>query len=383
MKAHLPLIAAAVSALLLPASPVPVAAQSASVQVRTVVIDPGHGGKDAGCVSRDKKTYEKTLALDIATRLSDKIRAAHPDVKTLMTRSDDRFIELNDRAAFANNHKADLFISIHINAQDGGSGAHGYSIHCLGQSSRKGNDLFSKNLELCKRENSVILLEDDYSAKYQGFDPNDPQSYILFNLIQNSNLERSLAFAEEINGTMQEGAITYSRGVSQDPFLVLWRTTMPGVLVECGFISNPSDLATLRSAEGRDRIAQSIADAFTIYKKKYDQASGKKTEQATAGNTPAVNKPAEAKPQAASPAPASGQVLYGTQVLATGRTMPSNDPFFLGYAPMEVKGTRLNKYVIGVSGDLAEARRLNREIRKKIEDSFLVRIEGETLTRIP
>ena len=379
MKPHLPSIAAAFAGLLSLATPVPAQAQENAVRVRTVVIDPGHGGHDAGCISRDKKTYEKTIALDIADRLAGKIRKAHPDVKALMTRSDDRYIPLDERAGFANNHDADLFISVHINAQDGGTSAHGYSIHCLGQSSRKGNDLFSKNLELCKRENSVILLEDDYTTKYQGFDPNDPQSYILFNLIQNSNLERSLIFAGEVDAAMrEESSITYSRGVSQDPFLVLWRTTMPAVLVECGFMSNPSDLATLRTPEGRDAIAQAVADAFTNYKKKYDGAAARKEEAAATGT-------ADAPATTPAPAPETVRkdgVLYGTQVLATGKTMSPKDPFFAGYVPVEIKGTRLNKYVIGHSTDEAEARRLNREIRKKFEDSFLVRIEGDSVTRI-
>ena len=379
MKPHLPSIAAAFAGLLSLATPVPAQAQENAVRVRTVVIDPGHGGHDAGCISRDKKTYEKTIALDIADRLAGKIRKAHPDVKALMTRSDDRYIPLDERAGFANNHDADLFISVHINAQDGGTSAHGYSIHCLGQSSRKGNDLFSKNLELCKRENSVILLEDDYTTKYQGFDPNDPQSYILFNLIQNSNLERSLTFAGEVDAAMrEESSITYSRGVSQDPFLVLWRTTMPAVLVECGFMSNPSDLATLRTPEGRDAIAQAVADAFTNYKKKYDGAAARKEEAAATGT-------ADAPATTPAPAPETVRkdgVLYGTQVLATGKTMSPKDPFFAGYVPVEIKGTRLNKYVIGHSTDEAEARRLNKDIRKKFEDSFLVRIEGDSVTRI-
>ena len=379
MKPHLPSIAAAFAGLLSLATPVPAQAQENAVRVRTVVIDPGHGGHDAGCISRDKKTYEKTIALDIADRLAGKIRKAHPDVKALMTRSDDRYIPLDERAGFANNHDADLFISVHINAQDGGTSAHGYSIHCLGQSSRKGNDLFSKNLELCKRENSVILLEDDYTTKYQGFDPNDPQSYSLFNLIQNSNLERSLTFAGEVDAAMrEESSITYSRGVSQDPFLVLWRTTMPAVLVECGFMSNPSDLATLRTPEGRDAIAQAVADAFTNYKKKYDGVAARKEEAAATGT-------ADAPATTPAPAPETVRkdcVLFGTQVLATGKTMSPKDPFFAGYVPVEIKGTRLNKYVIGHSTDEAEARRLNREIRKKFEDSFLVRIEGDSVTRI-
>ena len=378
MKPNLPSFFGAFACLLLSAIPVPARAQGSAVRVQTVVIDAGHGGRDAGCVSRDQKTYEKTVALDIATRIADKIRAAHPDVKALMTRSDDHYVPLDERAAFANDNNADLFISVHVNAQDGGTNAHGFSIHCLGQSSKKGNDLFSKNLELCKRENSVILLEEDYTTKYQGFNPNDPQSYILFNLIQNSNLERSLIFAEEVEAAMrEESSITYSRGVSQDPFLVLWRTTMPAVLVECGFMSNPSDLASLRKPEDRDKIAQAVAEAFSSYKKKYDGAEVKPA----AAVQPEQKAVTGQEKEPVKAAPVSG-VIYGTQVLAIGRAMEAKDPFFKGYVPMEIKGAKLNKYVIGYSSDESEARRLYQEIHKKFEDSFLVRIEGETVTRI-
>ena len=156
------------AACLLLAMSVPARAQeNGKVVLRTVVIDPGHGGKDPGCVSRDRKTYEKDIVLDVATRLKKKINAAFPEVNVILTRDDDTFIALDDRAGTANRNNADLFISIHVNSVERGTAANGYSIHTLGQSQKKGNDLFSKNLDLCQRENSVIKLEDDYQVKYQ------------------------------------------------------------------------------------------------------------------------------------------------------------------------------------------------------------------------
>ena len=197
------------------------------LKLKTVVIDPGHGGKDAGCVSRDKKTYEKNLTLSISKLLGDKITRAYPDVKVIYTRTTDKYITLNDRAEIANRNHADLFISIHINSFSTAS-PNGFSAHILGQSSNKNRDLFSYNMDVCRRENSVILLEEDYTTKYQGFDPNDPESFIFFNLMQNAFYEQSLLFAADVEKELSKGPITHSRGISQDPFYVLWKTTMPG-----------------------------------------------------------------------------------------------------------------------------------------------------------
>ena len=265
-------------AVLLSASIVPYGAFAQDrLKLSTIVIDPGHGGHDSGCISLDKKTYEKNIALDISKRLAKKINESLPGVKVVLTRSDDTFVTLSGRADIANDINADLFISIHVNAQAKGTSANGYSIHCLGQSSVKGNDLFSKNLDLCKRENSVILLEDDYQTRYQGFDPSDPQSYILFSLMQNAHLEHSLVFAEDVANAMKGGPIAHSRGVSQDPFWVLWRTTMPSVLVEVGFMTNPNDLQTMRSPEGRDKIASNLLKAIQTFKKRYDNSTSTTT----------------------------------------------------------------------------------------------------------
>lgn len=372
MKLRLSHIITVISAVLLA---IPVPAQDTSMRLRTVVIDPGHGGKDAGCVSRDQKTYEKNIALDIAKRLAQKISASYPDVNVKMTRSDDHFVELENRAVFANKSNADLFISVHVNAVDGSTTANGYSIHCLGQSKKKGNDLYSKNLDLVKRENSVIKLEKNYAATYQGFDPDDPSSSIIFSLMQNAHLGQSLEFAADVAQAMEGGPIKTNRGVSQDPFWVLWRTAMPAVLIEVGFMTNPQDLAVLRSEVGRDQIAQNIYKAFRIYKARYDReeiADQVGNDAQTVISTEAEGA-AEKSPEAQ---PEQPKVLYGVQVLVSSKDMPDGDPFFAGYKPMRLSVGKLTKYVVGVSAKLSEVKKNYSTIQKKFPDSFIVKVEN-------
>lgn len=238
-----------------------------------VVIDAGHGGKDPGGVSRDKKTYEKNIVLSIATLLGEKIKEEYKDeVQVLYTRSKDVFVPLQSRADFANRNHGELFISIHINANRR-SEASGHSVHVLGASSKPNRDLVAGNLDVCKRENSVILLEDDYSTKYQGFDPEDEASYIFMTLMQSAFYEQSIFFASLIEKELTaKGPIKVRRGVEQDPFYVLWKTAMPAVLLELGFITNDSDLASLTTQTGRDKIATCIFNAFKTYKKNYDES---------------------------------------------------------------------------------------------------------------
>ena len=359
MKLRFSHIIAVISALLLA---IPVPAQEAAMRLRTVVIDAGHGGKDAGCVSKDQKTYEKNIALDISKRLAQKISAAYPDVQVKMTRSDDRFVELENRAVFANKANADLFICIHVNSVDGSTAANGYSIHCLGQSKKKGNDLYSKNLDLVKRENSVIKLENNYAATYQGFDPDDPSSSIIFSLMQSAHLGQSLEFAADVASAMEEGPIKTNRGVSQDPFWVLWRTAMPAVLIEVGFITNPQDLAVMRSEVGRDQIAQNIFKAFRVYKARYDRED---VPEEVVGN--------DVEP--VTPGPDRESVLYGVQILVTSKEMDSNDPFFAGYKPMKLTAGKYYKYVIGLSPKLQTVKKNYAQIQKKFPDSFIVKVQ--------
>lgn len=363
------LIAAAFLAI-----PVPAASQG-PIKLKTVVIDPGHGGKDAGCVSRDKKTFEKNIALDIALRLNRKIASAFPDVDVKMTRSDDHFVELEQRAVFANKANANLFISVHVNSVERGTSANGFSVHVLGQSQRKGNDLYSKNLDLVKRENSVIMLEDNFETRYQGFDPNDPQSSIIFSLMQNAHLSASLAFAEDVAGAMAGGPIRHSRGVSQDPFWVLWRTAMPSVLIEVGFMTNPDDLAVMRSEAGRQGIADNIFKAFCVFKTRYDgSASIPPVEDVKPVVTPSGEPAVPAEPQHRN-GPKDG-VLYGIQVLAIGKKMDPKDPFFQGYEPMELKVGKLYKYIICPDTYLSQAKKSYTKVVTIFKDAYLVKVEN-------
>lgn len=359
------------------------------LRLKTVAIDPGHGGKDAGCVSPSGKTSEKTIVLDIARRLAAKITAGFPDVNVVMTRDADVFVPLQGRADIANRNNANLFISIHVNSVDGKrSGPNGYSVHILGQYTSKKKDLYAGNMDVVRRENSVILLEDDYTTRYQGFDPSDPESYIFMNLMQNAFLEQSLLFSQHVDEEMRGGAIRQSRGISQDPFYVLWRTAMPAVLVECGFMSNPADRGSLITEKGRDRIASDLYDAFRKYKKGYDggsalsadvPATGKADSAVLAGSRTAEADVPVQGDASRSVAPA---VRYGTQVLVSSKVLRPGDPFFKGQTFEMFRVGRHLKYVVGVSDNLPDAKKKNQEVQKIFSDSFLIKIENGEISRI-
>lgn len=342
---------------------------SSTLKLRTVVLDPGHGGKDAGCVSRDRKTYEKNLTLSIARLLGQKITQAYPDVKVVYTRTTDKYVTLNDRAEIANRNHADLFISIHINSFSSSS-PNGFSAHILGQSRDKNRDLFSYNMDVCRRENSVILLEEDYSTKYQGFDPEDPESFIFFNLMQNAFYEQSLLFAADVEKELSKGPITHSRGISQDPFYVLWKTTMPAVLLELGFISNPADLKIMNSYAGREQLASRLFAAFREFKKKYD---GSLDLSAARAAQPERQEDVSAQTSA-------GDTRYGVQILVLSKKLRKGDKALKGYDPEIFSAGSLYKYVVGISGSEAEARDTYRTVKRKFPDSFPVKISGGTVS---
>jgi len=364
-------------------------AATANLGLNTVVIDAGHGGKDPGAVSADKVTYEKSLTLDIAKKLAEKIRKSYPEVNVRMTRSDDSFVSLDSRAVKANDWDAQLFISIHINSCKSTS-PNGYSIHVLGQSSHSNRDLFAYNMDVCKRENSVILLEDDYTTRYQGFNPADPESFIFMQLMQNSHLEQSLLFSQTVYDCLDGGPIKSGRGIWQNPFYVLWKTSMPAVLVELGFLSNPEDLAVLRSSDARDKLAGSIFSAFIQYKTVYDESVKIKPEpepvakdtvkkeiavKDTVKKTVKVDTAAKALfPVRPEKQPRVIKVKYGTQVFMLSRVLPENDPALMGYKPIKISSDKFTKYIIGVSEDSAEAEKNFVSIKKKYKDAYMVKI---------
>jgi N-acetylmuramoyl-L-alanine amidase len=230
--------------------------------VRTVVIDAGHGGKDPGALGR--YVYEKSINLAVALNLGRLIEDWLPDVRVLYTRTEDVFVELFERSNFANRNNADLFISIHANAVENEkvrNETSGNETYIMGV--HKSED----NLRVAMFENSSIKFEDNYEIRYDGFDPSNPDSYILFSLMQDEYLEQSLVMAELIQEEFQNGPVTKDRGVKQDGFLVLWKTAAPSVLIELGFVSHPEEELALMDADNQQKMAECIFKAFKRYKK--------------------------------------------------------------------------------------------------------------------
>jgi N-acetylmuramoyl-L-alanine amidase len=226
-------------------------------KVDVVVIDAGHGGKDPG--TRGQKILEKDIALKIALKLGAYIQKNIPGVKVIYTRKNDTYIPLDERAEIANRANADLFICIHANSMPGGK-ATGTETYVMGLHKD------ASNFEVAKRENSVILMDENYHERYEGFDPDSPESYILFSLTQSAYQESSLDFAQKVEDQFAHRVGRHSRGVKQAGFVVLWRTTMPSVLIETGFLSHPTEEEFLAGDKGQDLIASGIYRAFKEYK---------------------------------------------------------------------------------------------------------------------
>ena len=234
--------------------------QTNSTKIKTIVIDPGHGGKDSGTLGTKRfKIYEKHVALAVSLKLGNYIAEEFPDVKIIYTRNTDVFLELNERTEIANKSNADLFISIHCDGFTNPKPS-GASVFVMGMSKLKAN------MDVAMRENSAIYLEDNYQQKYDGFDPKSAESYIVFSLMQNTYLNQSLQIAEEVESEFSNRANRKSRGVKQAPFYVISRTNMPSILVECGFLTNPKEEEFLHSDLGQDYIASAIFRAFRSYK---------------------------------------------------------------------------------------------------------------------
>jgi len=228
-------------------------------KIRKVVIDPGHGGKDPGCHGNHSR--EKEVALNIALDLGKKLKTTYPDIQVIFTRGTDIFVPLNERAAIANRNKADLFISIHCNYISVRNRATGSETYVLGL--HRAED----NLDVAKRENASILLEDNYEKTYDGFDPYSPEGHIILSMFQNAHLEQSILFATYVENSFKKLARLNSRGVKQAGFLVLRETTMPSVLIETGFLSTDTDENYLMKKENQEEMATAILKAFSNYKK--------------------------------------------------------------------------------------------------------------------
>lgn len=364
-------------------SPLSLDAQDKELGLKTVVIDPGHGGKDPGALGKTRATDEKNIVLSVARKLGDKIKEAYPDVKVVYTRSTDVFVELKERAAVARRNKADLFISIHCNSVKS-TQAYGASAYILGPKSTRNpkntSDYFEKSQSVAQRENSVMLLEEDYQTSYQDFNPDAPESVISNNLLWMANYENSLLFAAEYDAYIHKAPYRESNytGIHQDVFYLLWATNMPSALLEIGFISNPGDYALMSTKDGQEKIAKSIFDAFCNYKTKYDASVG-----AVVTHPKEIveeNQNVEKAPESASSP--SGE-YYGIQVMGLGRKLKSNDPALKGLQAEAVKASdsKIYKYVYGRYASKSEAASRLQTVRKKFPEAFVVKVTGDEVQR--
>ncbi len=233
-------------------------------KVNTIVLDAGHGGHDTGALGKNSR--EKDIALSIVLKLSDYIRENMKDVKLILTRKDDTFVELYRRARIANENNADLFISIHCNST---KSPYAYGVETFVMGLHKSE----ANLAVAKAENAAILLEDNYVEKYDGFDPSSPEGNIFFSMMQNAFLDKSLDFAGSVQHQLVDVLRMPNRGVKQAGFLVLYKTAMPGVLIETGFLSNLKEEKNLLSDKGQDQIAKAIYNALLDYKNRVEKKS--------------------------------------------------------------------------------------------------------------
>jgi N-acetylmuramoyl-L-alanine amidase len=335
--------------------------QSNHTNINTVVIDAGHGGKDPGAVS--KILQEKDVVLSIALKLGAYIETNFPDVKVIYTRKTDVFIALDRRSEIANQNKANLFISIHANANNN-SEITGTETYTLGLHKTQ------ENLEVAMKENAVMLYEDDYSAKYEGFDPQNPASYIIFNLLQGVNRESSINLAELTEFQFKTRVGRHSRGVREAGFWVLKQVSMPSILVEVGFVSNPTEAEYLKKSENQDYLASGIFRAFRDYKSKIEQSSVllKRNEDIVSIDTTITTITPIAIEQIK-----SSPLEFCVQIKSSSKQIPLNSKAFVNLENIKERiSDGVYKYTIGSTDMYSEIILLQEQIRKKIKDCFVV-----------
>lgn len=329
----------------------------------TVVIDAGHGGKDPGAISANKKIYEKDITLKVALMVGENIKRKHPEVKVLYTRQTDKFVSLNDRARMANKSQADLFISIHTNAAKNRT-AKGAETYTLGIEEER----TERNLEIAKRENEVILLEDGHEETYANFNPNSPESYIIFEYMQSEFVKESIHMAQYVQNNLSSTANRQDRGVRQAGFLVLSATSMPSILVELGYISNTEEAKYLASANGQKKLSNCISSAFDNYYA--DINKQKKSSQSVLTDGKEKNK---SKNEQSIETDNSTNPIFKVQFLSSSKKLNANDKSFKGLNPVSYyfdKG--LYKYTYGASTNYDEIVRTKRKVNEKFKDAFIV-----------
>ncbi|MBL8000470.1 MAG: N-acetylmuramoyl-L-alanine amidase [Flavobacteriales bacterium] len=333
-------------------------------KIDVVCLDAGHGGKDPGNLGTGRyKTTEKHIALNVTRLLGRYMTEGLPGTKVIYTREDDRFIELKERCAIANRAKADVFISIHLNANDN-KDPHGCETYVMGLHKTEAN------MRVAQRENEAILLEEGHELKYDGYDPKDPESMIALSLRQNAYLDHSLLLSSLIQKQFKDRVGRVDRGVKQAGFLVISYTTMPSVLVELGFLTNADEEDFLQSEKGQDYLASAIYRAFKEYK---DQLEGTDVDVTPAPVRPdstavVVKDPGTPKP------PADSGVRFRVQIVTSSKRIdPSKPKNFNGLEGVrELEGGGLFKYQVGDETSLAKAREVQAKCREKGYDGAFI-----------
>ncbi len=360
-----------------------------------LVIDAGHGGKDAGAVGA--VTKEKTLTLKYAIAFGEMVERNCPDVTVVYTRKTDRFLELWQRAEIANKQKADLFISVHINSLPRGHVARGFQTYTLGRGRVSGSSKgFVENLEVAKRENAVILLEDNYQQRYQGYDPNSPESDIMFEFIQDDNMERSVELAKLMQRHVCQATGRKNLGAHQDNLAVLRLTSMPACLLELGFISTKDEESFMNSRDATDKYARGMYNAFVEYKKargwagvsavqsqqpaqpeKKPQPEPQETTEQLATETAQTEQtaaPAVAPlMQPATTAASDDAPVFKVQIMTSDRQLKAGDSRFKGLTDVDsYKERGIWKYTVGASTDYNAIYRLRKEVVEKFPQAFII-----------
>lgn len=360
-----------------------------------LVVDAGHGGRDVGALGAISK--EKDLTLKMALAFGKMVERKCPDVKVVYTRKTDKFLELWQRAEIANKNKADLFLSIHINSLPNGRIATGYQTYTLGKG--KSGIGIQKNLEVAKRENAVILLEKNYQQIYQGFDPNSPESNIMFEFMQDKNMEQSVHLAKFMQKHVCASTGRKDMGAHQDNLAVLRLSSMPGCLLELGFISTPEEEKFMNSPEAPNLYATGIFNAFMEYRNKYDRRIVPPYQPTTEPriNVPEIvpevyknkekeptennkNKQSEDKEGNVTPIQplatlpdAEEKPVFKVQILASSRRLQVGDEHLKGVKEFDTyEENNLIKYTCGASADYHEINRLKRELAEKFPQAFVI-----------
>lgn len=367
-----------------------------------LVIDAGHGGRDAGALGKYSK--EKNINLNVALAFGKYVERNNPDVKVVYTRKTDVFVPLYERAEIANRNKADLFISIHTNALERGRIARGFETYTLGDGR---SNATKTNLEVAKRENSVILLEENYEQHYVGYDPNSPESNIMFEFVQDRNLTKSIEFAKMLQKNVCRAASRPDKGVHQSNLAVLRLTSMPACLVELGFITTADEEALLNDRNRLDQMAVGIYNAFVEYKNKNyngisvpyrtdspmlpetparepantsetqdDVSARQQPEQRTVAETT----PQQQEQQTAAPQPepqpaasADGRPVFKIQILVSSLNLKDGDAHLKGLTGCErYEENGMQKYTYGASENYNEIYRLRKQILDKFPEAFII-----------